>query len=227
MLDAVIISDLHLGSDVCQAKLLTQFLEQIHSGEIATRELILNGDVFDSWDFRRLKKHHWKVLSAIRSLSDHIHTIWINGNHDGPADIISHLLGVEVAEEYIFQSGQKKILALHGDRFDSFIAAHPKVTYLADCLYHFLQKIHVYWARSAKRSSKTFLRCSNQIEIKAKEYAAKKNCHIVTCGHTHMELDRPGTISYYNSGCWTELPCTYLTVSDGKIKICHFAEGKS
>jgi UDP-2,3-diacylglucosamine pyrophosphatase LpxH len=221
MLDAIIISDLHLGSEVCQAKLLTQFLQKIHSGEILTHELILNGDVFDSWDFRRLKKSHWKVLSALRSLSDHVHVVWINGNHDGPADIVSHLLGVDVTEEYVFQSGSKKILALHGDRFDNFIADHPILTHLADCLYHFLQKIHIYWAQYAKRNSKTFLRCSDQIEKKAKEYAAKKKCDVVCVGHTHMELDSPGVISYFNSGCWTELPCTYLTVKDGSVKICH------
>lgn len=224
MFDAVIISDLHLGSEVCQAKLLTQFLEQLHTGEIPAKKLILNGDVFDSWDFRRLKKKHWKVLSAIRSLSDHIHVIWLNGNHDGPAEIISHLLGVEVAEEYIFESGTKRILALHGDRFDNFIVDHPIFTHLADLFYKFFQKIHICWARNAKRCSKTFLRCSEQIELKAKEYALKKDCEIALCGHSHLELDKPGPISYYNSGCWTELPCTYLTVLEGIVKICHFTE---
>lgn len=222
MYDAVIVSDLHLGSNVCQAKRLADFFGQIHSGEILTKQLILNGDVFDSWDFRRLNKHHWKVLSAIRSLSDHVRTIWLNGNHDGPAEIISHLLGVEVAEEYIFESGDKKVLALHGDRFDNFIADHPILTCFADRLYRWLQKIHVYWARNAKRCSKTFLRCSDQIEVRAKEYASKKGCDIVCCGHTHLEMARPGPVGYFNSGCWTEIPCTYLCVINGNVEVKHF-----
>jgi hypothetical protein len=29
-------------------------------------------------------------------------------------------------------------------------------------------------------------------------------------------------IEYFNSGCWTETPCTYLTVSDGEIRLCNF-----
>src|SRR6185295_14206504 len=70
MLDAVVISDLHLGSDNCQAKAAAAFLQEVLEGRPATRRLIINGDVFDSIDFRRLKKTHWKVLSQIRHLSD-------------------------------------------------------------------------------------------------------------------------------------------------------------
>ncbi len=56
MYDAVVISDIHLGSANCQAKALVRFLEQIRHGTLGTRRLVLNGDVFDSIDFRRLKK---------------------------------------------------------------------------------------------------------------------------------------------------------------------------
>src|SRR5262245_47340120 len=79
--DALVISDLHLGSDNCQARALHHFLDDIHDGRTETRQIILNGDVFDSIDFRRLKKHHWKVLSLLRKLSDRIDIVWINGNH--------------------------------------------------------------------------------------------------------------------------------------------------
>jgi UDP-2,3-diacylglucosamine pyrophosphatase LpxH len=72
-------------------------------------------------------------------------------------------------------------------------------------------------ARSAKRASKTFLRCSEQIERGARKRALEKHCDAVCCGHTHLELERPGDVSYFNSGCWTELPCSYLTVLDGQV----------
>lgn len=62
-MDAISISDLHLGSDACQVKKLEVFLENI---ENRTRKLILNGDVFDSLNFSKLKKHHWHILSKIR-----------------------------------------------------------------------------------------------------------------------------------------------------------------
>jgi metallophosphoesterase superfamily enzyme len=63
MLDAVVLSDIHLGSDNCQARRVCELLERIADGELATARLILNGDVFDSIDFHRLHKTHWKVLS--------------------------------------------------------------------------------------------------------------------------------------------------------------------
>ena len=109
MLDAIVISDLHLGSEVCQAKQLVHFLEQIKEELLVTSELILNGDVFDSWDFRRLKKNHWKVLSVIRSLSDHVKIVWITGNHDHPEDAatVAHLIGAEIVEQYVLESGGK------------------------------------------------------------------------------------------------------------------------
>src|SRR3954452_15232533 len=109
MLDAVILSDIHLGSDNCQAKKVVQLLERVSDGELPTARLILNGDVFDSIDFRRLNKHHWKVLSLIRKLSDHVETVWLYGNHDAAAEIFSHLLGVTVEDEYVLHSGAHKV----------------------------------------------------------------------------------------------------------------------
>ena len=108
--DAIIISDIHLGSEVSQSKKLIKFFEEIENGSRLVKSLIINGDLFDSWDFRKLKKNHWKVLSHIRKLSKSLHIVYVNGNHDGPAEIISHLLGVDFLEEYIFESGGKKIL---------------------------------------------------------------------------------------------------------------------
>jgi len=226
MLDAIILSDIHLGSDNCQARLVCRMLERIVEGEVSTQRLILNGDVFDSIDFRRLNKTHWKVLSLLRKLSDHLEIIWLAGNHDGSAEIISHLLGVTVKDDYILESGAERIMILHGHIFDEFLDAHPILTWLADCIYHFLQWIdHThYFAKLAKRGSKTFLRCTQKIEDGAIEFARRKHCQTVCCGHTHVALahtEQP--IAYYNSGCWTELPCHYLTVADGVVQLQAFA----
>src|SRR5262249_46473469 len=161
MHDAVIISDLHLGSDNCQAKSLGRFLEQLADGELHTARLILNGDVFDSFDFRRLKKSHWKVLSLIRKLSDDLEIVWLCGNHDGSAEVVSHLLGVSVQEEYLLETGGQQVLILHGHTFDDFLDDHPVLTWVGDVIYALLQRVdqtHTF-AKWAKRSSKTFLRC--------------------------------------------------------------------
>ena len=222
MLDAVILSDLHLGSSNSQTKGLCAFLGSIADGTLATERLILNGDVFDSFDFRRLGKSHWKVLSLLRKLSDRIEIIWIAGNHDGSAEVVSHLLGVAVKDEHVLLSGGRRILVLHGHTFDDFLDAHPVLTWVGDCIYALLQWIdstHAI-ARMAKQGSKTFVRCARKVEEGATRHARAKNCRAVCCGHTHFATTREeGAVAYYNSGSWTELPCTYLTVADGCVRL--------
>lgn len=227
MNDALIISDIHLGSDVCQSKKLVDFLNLIDTGNLETKELIVNGDLFDSWDFRKLKSSHWKVLSRLRSLSKKVHIVWINGNHDGPAEIISHLIGVDFVEEYTFKSSDKVILVLHGDIFDNFIAKYPLLTKLADQAYRIIQKLDrsFYLAKLAKRSSKTFLRCSEQIKERAKNYCLKKNADIIVCSHTHLPYcDLDGPVKYYNTGCWTENPCNYIEIKNGLVLVKNFSK---
>jgi UDP-2,3-diacylglucosamine pyrophosphatase LpxH len=224
MTETVIISDIHLGSDVCQAKKVREFLALVEQGQIQTNEIIINGDLFDSWDFRKLRGSHWKILSQLRSMAKNKHIVWINGNHDGPAEIISHLIGLDFVEEYRLKSGTKNILVLHGDIFDNFIAKYPILTKLADNAYRTIQKIDksFYLARLAKRSSKTFLRCSEQIKERAKLYAKKKGADVVICGHTHVAIQSTDGIEYHNSGCWTESPCHYLAISEGTISLVDF-----
>jgi UDP-2,3-diacylglucosamine pyrophosphatase LpxH len=157
---------------------------------------------------------------------DQIDIVWIHGNHDGPAEVISHLLGVAVRDELVMESGNKRILFHHGFRFDRFLDDHPILTAVADVVYRVLQKIdpshHV--ARTAKAKSKTFLRCAAEIETRSTEYARKMGCHAVCCGHTHMpSANEKGPVQYYNSGCWTEKPCHYLSVTDGRVELCSYA----
>jgi UDP-2,3-diacylglucosamine pyrophosphatase LpxH len=225
MLDAVILSDIHLGSANCQAKRVRELLERIASGELVTTRLILNGDVFDSIDFRRLTRNHWKVLSLLRKLSDQIEIVWLAGNHDGSAEIVSHLLGVTVQEEYELPSGTQKFLILHGHVFDDFIESYPWLTWMADLIYRLLQRIdrtHSF-AKMAKQGSKTFLRCANKIAAGATDLARRRGCTAAICGHTHAAValtEQP--IAYFNSGCWTELPCTYLTIRQGTVELHDF-----
>jgi UDP-2,3-diacylglucosamine pyrophosphatase LpxH len=220
--DAVVLSDLHLGSSNCQAVELVEFLETIRRGELPTRQLILNGDVFDSIDFRRLNKHHWRVLSLLRKMADTLDIVWINGNHDGSAEIVSHLLGVKVREELVVESGDKRVLFLHGHRFDEFIESYPIATRVADYVYRFLQRIdssHTF-AKMAKKNSKVFLRCAAKIEQRSREYAAKLGCDAVCCGHTHHAVAvTGGRVEYFNSGCWTEKPCHFLTLRNGVVAV--------
>lgn len=98
------------------------------------------------------------------------------------------------------------------------------LTWLADGAYWLLQKLDRthYIARLAKRRSKTFVRCSNKIQLGARRRAAERRCSIVLCGHTHHAQCVAATtampVAYYNSGCWTEKPTTYLTIRKGAVQ---------
>ena len=218
MNDAIIISDTHLGSAVCEIKKLNNFLESIHK---STFKLIINGDFFDNLDFRRLNKDHWQTLSLLRKMSKHTEIIWIRGNHDGDAEIISHLIGVDFKNEYGFISGDKRILCLHGDKFDDFIYKYPNTTKLADNIYRTIQRIDkIFLPKLIKQKSKIYLRCSENMMNSSRKYGIDMDIDIICLGHTHHPIiDKNHAVWYANSGCWTEKQCGYLTVQNGQIEL--------
>ena len=59
----------------------------------------------------------------------------------------------------------------------------------------------------------------------SREYARRKGCHAVCCGHTHLPAAlTDGPVHYFNSGSWTEKPCHYLTVRDGGVEVHAYDE---
>ena len=93
--DTIILSDLHLGSEVSRAKSALRLLKSA-----SFNRLILLGDIFSDLNFRRLKKEHWQFLGYIRKLSNpkrEIEVVWVEGNHDhGLSQVMSHLVGIRV-----------------------------------------------------------------------------------------------------------------------------------
>ncbi|MEW4567949.1 UDP-2,3-diacylglucosamine diphosphatase [Tautonia sp. JC769] len=217
--DCLIISDLHLGSDVCQARLLEEFLEWAAEH---TRELVINGDIFDDLNFKRLSKRHFACLRSIRRHSDRedLRLTWIRGNHDGAADVISHLVGVDFLDEYVFDNGTLRLLILHGDQFDHFITKYKWMTSVACGMFYLIQKwVPHRAARWIRRISKRFQRNSEVVRDGAVEYARARSCDHVTCGHTHAPLEQDvDGIRYVNSGTWTEHPpCPFVAVVGGRM----------
>jgi len=219
--DCIVISDLHLGSLVCQAKLLEEFLIWACSH---SRQLVINGDIFDDLNFTRLSKWHFSCLKVIRRNSDRsdFRLIWIRGNHDGPVDIISHIVGVQILDEYVYDNGQLSLLILHGDQFDSFIAKHGLLTEIGTGIFYYIQKFAPHQAsRWIRRISKSWQRNSQLVERRAVEFARTRGCKYVTCGHTHLSRTSVvDGIGYFNTGTWIEnLPCPFLAIRGNKINL--------
>ena len=208
--ETVIISDVHLGSKVSRAKELKKTLEL----ETFDR-LILAGDIFDDLNFKRFQKSHWKLLSFLRKISKNKEIIWVVGNHDGPAEVLSNILGISIVDEFVFEHYNKKYLVIHGDQFDSLIRKCPTIlTFVSDSigyLYIFLQSFNRKLTRYIKQKSKDWLKVSKKVSQRAINYAIKKGVDSIICGHTHYATKiEKNPIIYYNTGCWTDDPSSYI-----------------
>ena len=222
-------SDLHLGATNCQSEKIHKFLKQI-KGKV--QRLILNGDVFDNLDFRRLSKDHWRVLSDLRKMSDELQLIWCEGNHDIGAEPIAHLIGATYVKDFTFTSRYTNIHVLHGDIYDAFLTKHPFLAKFADIIYKLAQKLDKSQRLSSflKYRSKTFLRNCEKIRNGAIDFAASKTYDYVCCGHSHRaeKFDQVWSadmgLTYLNSGSWTDNDCHYITVQDGKVELKKFED---
>lgn len=213
--DTVIISDLHLGSEVSQAGAALAFLQSVRF-----KRLILLGDIFADLNFRRLTKEHWKFLGHIRKLSNPRHgiqVVWVEGNHDhGLTEVMSHLVGIPVYQEFAWNYGGKRHLAIHGHQFDSFAVTNAFLSKVGQFIFLQLQKIdskNQRFARYLDRLNTRWLCLSAQVADGALSYAKSGKAERIFCGHTHAALarERDG-VEYYNSGGWVDQQCTYIAI---------------
>lgn len=220
--DTLILSDLHLGSETSRAADALRMLE-----ESRFSQLILLGDIFCDLNFARLRQDHWKFLSHIRKLSNpkrKVKVVWVEGNHDrGLSNVLSHLMGVKVYQEYIWEHQGGRHLAIHGHQFDRFLVRNALLSGIGSFIYLRLQKLDARRLRLVRlldKLSTAWLRLSPNVRAGALAHAKARGAQFVYCGHTHfaLEAEHDG-IRYYNSGSWTGARATYLTVDREGVQI--------
>jgi UDP-2,3-diacylglucosamine pyrophosphatase LpxH len=211
----IILGDVHLGSPLCRTGHLLQVLEQVPFDR-----LILNGDVFDDLNFRRLLKRHWAILERVRDLSREREVVWIRGNHDGNAAVLGHLLGFEVLAEFVFEFRGRKVYVVHGDEFDDFQKSAKRWRPLRDRFYGFAlwfdvpRKTLIQWAQ---RSSYTFARAIAKVKHRAVEKGRSLGAAYVVAGHTHhREVDIIGGMTYLNPSSWLTPHPAYVLFDDAE-----------
>jgi UDP-2,3-diacylglucosamine pyrophosphatase LpxH len=235
-IDTLVVSDVHLGSNVSRVQELFSLLKSfaIADHKYRLRRLVLLGDMFDDMNFRRLRKYEWKLLGLIREMTDeesNVEVVWLRGNHDIELiELMEHLVGTNVHEEYHWQVAGKRFFAMHGDQFDKWVIDYPILIDIPLFIYEMIQKIdgsrHTI-SRFLKDKSKKWLRINEEVARGIMGYAHKKgyNLDAIFCGHTHLaEEAKIGDLMYYNTGCWTgtEAP-TYITISlDGAVQLLKF-----
>jgi UDP-2,3-diacylglucosamine pyrophosphatase LpxH len=221
--DVVILSDLHLGSEIARAN---EALDLLNS--LRFRRLILLGDIFCDLNFKRLNEDHWQFLSYIRNLSSPdrgVEVIWVEGNHDcGLTKVMSHLVGIPVFKEYAWESAGVKNLAIHGHQFDSFVVKnHSLLSGLANTLYLSIQKLNSKGqaiARFVDRLNTQWQRLTSKVAKGALDYASSCGATRVFCGHTHEAvISANNGVIYYNAGAWTNCRPSYITILGGEVRI--------
>lgn len=221
-IDTMIVSDVHLGSEVSRAHDLLEMLK-LHR----FNRLILLGDIFADLNFKRLKREHWELLSYVRKLSNpkrKVEVVWVEGNHDqGLSDVMSHLVGIRVYQEYLWTYKEKLYLAIHGHQFDRFLVDNALLSDVGSFLYLVIQKCDYSQQRLSRlldRLNTSWLRMSPRVAEGALKHAANREADYVFCGHTHDALHRSSNdVEYYNTGCWTQSPATYITVNEEGVKL--------
>ena len=117
-IDALFLSDVHLGSKGCDAESLLMILKKYKP-----KQLFLVGDIIDGWLLRR--RMYWKqpftnIIRKILSYSKNgTEVIYITGNHDEFLRIYSEIdLGmIKIVDEYEFNN----YFITHGDLYDGVV----------------------------------------------------------------------------------------------------------
>lgn len=237
---AVFISDVHLGTQGCQADALLSFLKA-HPSEY----LYLVGDIIDGWQLRRKwywpQSHNDVIQKILRSARKGSRVIFIPGNHDEFARgfIGHHFGGVEVLHEAVHTTAKGvKLWVIHGDYFDGVIQCAKWLAYLGDNMYEFTLKLNrhlnllrryfglPYWSLSAflKHKVKSALNYVTNFEEAVAQEAQQRGFNGVVCGHIHRaEMRHIGGILYCNDGDWVESQTALVEHMDGRLELVYWA----
>ena len=231
---AIIVSDLHLGTKDSKAEEFIEFIDKN-----PTDLLILNGDIIDGWALNRgtkWKKQHTKVISKLLKLSNKTRIIWIRGNHDEFIQefIGTHLGAIEIREDYKLDinNTMESYYIFHGDVIDVFITKYKWLSKIGSVGYDFalwLNRVYntyrkwrklpyISISQKIKESVKVATNYVNDFEVTALSMATKKGCNGVICGHIHQPADRIiNGHRYLNSGDWVENMSAICIDNIGKI----------
>ena len=231
---AIVVSDLHLGTKDSKAEEFMEFLEK-HPTDL----LILNGDIIDGWALNRgakWKKQHTKVISKLLKLSNKTQIVWIRGNHDEFLQEFmgNHFGGIEIREDYVLdiRNTVESYYIFHGDVIDIFITKYKWLSKIGAVGYDFALWLNRWYnkyrvwrklpyqsiSQKIKSGVKAATNYVNDFEVTALSMASKKGCHGVMCGHIHQPEDRMiNGKRYLNSGDWVENMTAICVEDTGRI----------
>jgi UDP-2,3-diacylglucosamine pyrophosphatase LpxH len=213
-MNAIIVSDLHIGSQYLQSRILEDFLEALPEDH----EFILNGDIIDQ-PYLKMNKSDQRILDRIEQISLGQKVVWIRGNHDN-GYTPTGLGKVTVTRSY---SIGNRLLITHGDDFDEIMPRSRAFIKAFKLMHHLRVKLGakpVHVAEYAKKWKSFYRVLRKNVALNAVRCAAENGFEAVTCGHTHYPEDMVvDGIRYVNTGAWTELPAHYLYITADDIAL--------
>ncbi len=209
-IEALFISDVHLGSKGSNAEQALNVLKQYQP-----EYLFLVGDIVDGWLLKRKfrwPQSHTNVIRKIMSYSKNgTKVIYLPGNHDEFArEYLDLNFGnIEIHNEYIWNN----TYITHGDLYDGVVKL-KWLGVLGSIGYDFAISIDRRLKKLGyKRSLSKFLKDKvkeavkfiTSFEDELCRQAIKHNCKTVMCGHIHHPEDKLiGDVRYLNCGDWIE-----------------------
>ena len=221
MMNVVVVSDLHLGSEYCLSSELLLLLSSIPAGAA----LVLNGDTIDRWS-RGLPDEHEQVLDLLRSESFKRKVVWVRGNHDETFRM-DDPGRIEFTSSF---SIDQKLIVMHGDDFHNKRPYHDIFIRLFRFMHNMrirlgAESVHV--AYYAKKFTVLYDVLLEHVRMNAVEHAKENGFPAIVCGHTHYVEDTTvDGVRYINTGSWTEESGQYLLVDNEHMELVGFSAKK-
>ncbi len=235
------ISDIHLGTQDCQAELLLEFLKRLRC-----EKLYLVGDIVDGWRLKRdwyWPQTHTDVIQKILTLArKHVDVRFIPGNHDALfRDYVGTQFGniqMLMDDVHMLADG-RKLLVLHGDEFDAVAKSAPWLAHIGDRAYFVALRFNALFTFFRRKTSKSRFSLSALLKKKVKQAvnmisnfegfiakaAQKRGVDGVVCGHIHhAEMRDINGVLYCNDGDWVESCTALVEHDDGRLEIIRWRE---
>jgi UDP-2,3-diacylglucosamine pyrophosphatase LpxH len=225
--EAIFISDVHIGSRGCNSKELIKTLKKYQPENV-----FIVGDFIDGWLLKR--RHYWtqdytnlirKILSYSKKGTK---VIYITGNHDEfirnyvPLSLDSN---IEIVNEYQWNN----YYIVHGDLYDGIVSMRwlgilGSIGYeMAIKVDRLIKRLGYKWSLSkwAKSSVKNAVKFITSFENQLVYQTKKRGCKGVICGHIHKPENKIiDGIHYLNCGDWIENN-SYIIFNDGEFKLLY------
>ena len=239
---SLFLSDIHLGFRGCQAESLLDLMKSYDYDN-----LFLIGDIIDLWAMKSkmfFPVSHSNVIRHIlkQAKKDDVRVIFIPGNHDELfRDYCGETLaGVEIHEEFLYESvSGKRLLLLHGDKFDLITMNNKWIALFGSWLYDISlsisNKISYIRRKLGARRHWSFSRFMKHRVKKAVQYidnfsdavvkeATNRSVEGIIAGHIHHpEITLlPSGVLYMNCGDFVESCSAIIELTEGSFQLISF-----